>query len=245
MVLALAVMVAAVGAAAYFPSAWHGGPVLWPDACGYLSAARMLATKGVFALNLVQLNPRTLASPADVDPIGWWPPAYPALLALAAGRGATDPDRLLGATLAVDLVGEAVAAVGLGVLVWLAAENAAAGLIAAGLYLLCGPSMSEAPKVLSEHLFMPLAAWAMVAQLVLIRRGGWGLAAVTGLLWGLAALTRHWGVLLAGCAAVGAYATLAGATRRAKMQAAALPPWRSRGHVGSPGPCAIWLWQAA
>jgi hypothetical protein len=204
----LAGLLALTATALHVAQPWHAAPRLWPDACGYLSAARFLAAHHRYGMNLIPLNPRTLAQPVAVDAVTWWPPLYPALLALAAGRGAHDPVHLIATAAALDLAGELAASVGFLVLVYLVGGSLAAAVCAAALYLLSAPCISEAPRVLSEHLFMPLAVWAAVTHWWALERTDWAVGLLAGLLWGLACLTRHAGLGLAGCASLAAWLSL-------------------------------------
>ncbi|MCD6351359.1 MAG: glycosyltransferase family 39 protein, partial [Armatimonadetes bacterium] len=218
----VAPMVAVLSLALYVASHHHASPVLWPDACGYLSAARVLVQRGRYGLDLVQLNPRTLAAPPEIDPVGWWPPAYPVALALLSEFNA-EPDHLLAAAHWLDLAGELAAAAGLGLLARLVVGEAWAGLLAGALYLLSGPSLSEAPRLLSEHLFMAFVAWACLSHLLAIRGRHTSWAVAAGLLWGLAALTRHWGLVLVLCATGATFWALRGQLRHRGLRGAGVP----------------------
>lgn len=222
-ILAGLLAVCAVGV--YCAGQRNAAPMVWPDACGYLSAARVLATRGTYGLSVVQLNRLTLPEAPELDRIGWWPPLYSLAIALAAGSRMNDPVSLVAAANAIDLAGELLAAAGLGLLVWIAVRNVGAALLTGGLYLFSGPCMSEAPRILSEHLYMALAALAAAVHLVVVKRGGWLPATAAGVLWGLASLTRHWGVIVIACAASASVLALWSVPdRRRKLLAAVVTP---------------------
>lgn len=211
-------------AALYIAGQRHAAPVIWPDACGYLSAARVMATRGVYGLNLVQLNPWTLPEAPELDRLGWWPPLYSLVIALAAGHGVMDPAHLVATAGNLDLIGMLVAAAGLVALIAVASGSLPAGLLGGGLCILSGPFLSEVPRVLSEHLYLPLATWAAVLHLLAVKRGGWRLALGAGALWGLACLTRHWGVAAAVCAGGAAWMVLRGQGWRRWLPSVLLAP---------------------
>lgn len=190
-----------LGAVAIFcAGALHAGPVLWPDACGYLSAARAFAERHVYGMSLIQLNPLTLTDPPELDRIGWWPPGYAVAIALASGMSADDPERMIAAAHLLDLLGQLLAAAGFGLLAGVAGGSRTAGMIAGALYLLSAPVIYEIPRLQSEHLYLPLLAWATVLHMSAARRPRAAPVAGAALLWALAALTRHVAVVAAGCA---------------------------------------------
>ncbi|MCE5215645.1 hypothetical protein LLH03_01330, partial [bacterium] len=192
--------------------------------CGYLSAARIMATRGVYGLNLVQLNPYTLPEAPELDRLGWWPPLYSLVIAVAAGRGLMDAAHLVATAGNLDLAGMLVAAAGLVALITVASGSLPVGLLGGGLCILSGPFLSEVPRVLSEHVYLPLAVWAAVLHLLAVKRGGWRLALGAGTLWGLACLTRHWGVAAAVCAGGAAWMVLRGQGWRRWLPSVLLAP---------------------
>ncbi|MGC9318537.1 MAG: hypothetical protein ACP5KN_10965, partial [Armatimonadota bacterium] len=104
-----------LGAAALYAAGMlHAGPVLWPDACGYLSGAKMVAERGEYGLPLVQLNRSVLPDPPDLDRVPWWPPGYSAAIALASGMRGGDPTTMVAAAHMLGLACELAAAAGFG-----------------------------------------------------------------------------------------------------------------------------------
>ncbi|MEA3403429.1 MAG: hypothetical protein U9R79_19460 [Armatimonadota bacterium] len=184
----------------------HAGPVLWPDACGYLSGAKVVAERQEYGLSLVQLNPFVLPDPPDLDRVPWWPPGYSVAIALASGLNPGDPSAMVAAAHVLDLVCELAAAAGFGLLAALAVRSSTAGFVAAGLYLLSAPCMFEAPRLESEHLYLALMAWAAVLHMRGASRPRGREIAGAAVLWALAALTRHVAVVAAGCAGLAAVA---------------------------------------
>jgi hypothetical protein len=178
----------------------HAGPILWADAAGYISGAQVIASEHVYGLSLIQLNPYSLAELPTLDRVPWWPPGYSAAIAAVSLMDPSDPLRMVFTTHWLNLIGQLVAAAGFGVLAWKGTGRPVSGPLVAALYLLSGPSTYEAPRIVSEHLFMPLVAWAAVAHLkaALTRRPAYIVCAA--LLWTAAVLTRYNGAVIAGCA---------------------------------------------
>ncbi len=197
---ALAVLFTLGAASVFIAGALHAGPVVWADACGYLSAAQVVAERHQYGHSLVQLNAITLPDPPELDRIGWWPPGYAVAIALASGMSADDPARMIAAAHALDLIGQLLAAAGFGVLAGMVGRSRIAGVLAAGLYLLSVPIIYEIPRLQSEHLYFPLLAWALVLHLSAARRPRAATVAGAAVLWTLAALTRHVAIVPAGCA---------------------------------------------
>ncbi len=160
----------------------------------------MLAERHIYGLDLIQLNPETTVAPPEIERVPWWPPGYSAAIALVSGMSASDPLRMVLAAHWLNIVGQLTAAAGLGVLAWLATRRRLAGMVVAGLYLLSGPLMSEGPRIISEHLFMPLVAWAAVLHLKALTSRHRGFVLGASVLWSAAALTRYPGAVLAGIA---------------------------------------------
>ncbi|NSW56452.1 MAG: hypothetical protein HPY44_10580 [Armatimonadetes bacterium] len=182
----------------------HSAPIIWADSCGYLSAARTIHNEGVFGYRLVQLNPDTLADPPDTVRGGWWPPLYPFVISLIAGDSINTAEGAERAFFGLNLAGQLASLALLGWLIVSATGSLPAGFVAVGVYVLSAPSIWEAPRVVSEHLFMPLLLGAMLAQLRSIHCGRVWPALLAGVLWGLAGLTRHNALVLLACACLAA-----------------------------------------
>lgn len=198
----------------------HSAPIIWADSCGYVSAARTIHNEGVFGYRLVQLNPDTLADPPEIVRGGWWPPLYSFVISLVAGDGINTVEGVEGALFGLNLAGQLASLALLGWLIASATGSISAGLVAVGLYALSGPSMWESPRVVSEHLFMPLLLGALLAQHGAVRSGRLWLSLLAGVLWGLAALTRHNALVLLACACLAALIVLwRGGFRRVLMGA--------------------------
>ncbi len=206
--LALALLFAIGAAGVFVAGALHAGPVLWADACGYLSGAQVLAESHTYGIDLVQLNPDSLASPPRITRVPWWPPGYPVAVALVSGMSASEPLRMVIAAHWLGIAGQILAAAGFGVLTWLATGRRTAAPLVAGLYLLSAPLLYEAPRLLSEHLFMPLVAWAAVMHLKAIQTRKRGFIAGAVLLWSAAVLTRYTGAIIAGVAGLTSLAVI-------------------------------------
>lgn len=162
---ALAALLTLGAASIFIAGALHAGPVLRADACGYLSAAQVVAERHQYGHSLVQINAIMLPNPPGIDPVGWWPPGYSVAIALASCMSADDPERMVAAAHALDLIGQLLAAAGFGVLAGIVGRNRTASVLTAGLYLLSVPIILDIPRLQSEHLYMPLLAWALVLQL--------------------------------------------------------------------------------
>ena len=204
---ALAVLFTLGAASVFIAGALHAGPVVWADACGYLSAAQVVAERHQYGHSLIQLNVLMLPDPPEIDRVGWWPPGYPVAIALASGMRADDPARMIAAAHALDLISQLLAAAGFGVLAGIASRNRTAGVLTAGLYLLSVPIIHEIPRLQSEHLYMPLLAWALVLHLSAARKPRAATIAGAAVLWALAGLTRHVAIVAAGCAGLAVIAS--------------------------------------
>jgi len=199
-VLILALLFVVLAAGLLIASAMHAGPVVWPDSCGYISAAQVLIEQGHYALSLIQLNPYVLPDPPEFDRAPWWPPGYSVAIALASGWRADDPAGMILGAHALDILAQLLAAAGFGVLVYTVSRSRVAAALTAGLYLLSAPILYEIPRLQSDHLFLALLAWASVLHLRAAQRPRPATIAGAAALWALAALTRHAAIIAAGCA---------------------------------------------
>jgi hypothetical protein len=151
--------------------------------------------------------------PGLPDPLGMWPPLYPALVALvgAAGVPLESAARLVSAASFVAFAGAFHA------LSARALARGPAALVAAFSLSLAGVALLGA-HAWSEPTFLALVAGAMV--LLAGRGSGIALdarrAALAGLLLGLAALTRHAGIVVA-------FAAVAGSLRTPTLRGARVP----------------------
>ncbi|HCA48182.1 MAG TPA: hypothetical protein DEP45_12770 [Armatimonadetes bacterium] len=222
--LRLAVVAALAVAIFYSIMQQQAGPLLWPDAVGYVSGAQALVKRGVYSLSTMQFTPELLDAPSEINPVPWWPPGYSAAIALVSGLQADDPVRMVLATHALNLAGQLLAGLGFGVLASLTSGRRIAAPVVAGLYLLSGPVIYEAPRVLSEHLFMALVAWALVAHVKVVEAPHWRYVAVASVFWSAAVLTRYTGAPLAALAGMAGAVTLWQSEDRWRRIAGALVP---------------------
>ncbi len=135
---------------------------------------------------------------APEGPTAFRPPGFPVALAGVYGLVGTGSasDRWEAGRIAEAALG--TVAVGLICLIGLRLWGAAVGLVAGAIAAVYPPLVLVGTSLLSESLFIPLllgAVWAALRQRDSAPRWGW--AALSGLLLGLAALTRGNGVALA------------------------------------------------
>jgi len=210
LIAALGLAVVAVGL--YAVGQQHAGPILWADAAGYLSGAQVIAKRHLYGLSLIQLNPHTITELPELDRVPWWPPGYSTAIAVVSLMRYSDPLQMLVATHWMNLLGQITAAAGFGVLAWQGSGRPFTGPLVAALYLLSGPVTYEAPRILSEHLAMPLIAWAAVLHLKATTTQRPAFVIGAGVLWAAAVLTRYNAAFIAGFAGLASVIAL-GPTR--------------------------------
>lgn len=169
-----------------------------------------------------------------------WPPLHPFFLSLFIEPGSAelapaDRRRLLRVQVALGTLLVA----GTGLLAW-ALFDARTGAAAAGFAALHPTFVAYSHYFWSETLFALLVTLALASAVWARERGGLARAAATGVLFGLATLTREAGLLLAlACAGWRLASAAAGRRRRAAARAAlmllcalaSVAPWTLRNHA--------------
>ena len=201
------------------------GPGLDPDAMSYLGAAQSFAEHGTLRIPSGEWD-----SPDGTEALGHFPPGYSLVLAGPVALGA-EPVQ---AARAIEAVAASAAA---GLVVWLALGSGgpvAAVLAGALLFLTPGFALDHL-RVLSEPLFLALAALTLI---LMVRFPGRPLAA--GAVAALAGVVRYAGASLAGAAALWALSRPGTLGRRIGSAALALAPtallqvaWALRTHAES------------
>jgi hypothetical protein len=201
------------------------GPGLDPDAMSYLGAAESFAEHGT-----LRIPAGTWDSPDGTEALGHFPPGFSLVLAGPVALGA-DPVQ---AARAIEAVSAAVTA---GLVVWLAlgAGGPVAAALAGALLVLTPGFALDHLRVLSEPLFLSLAALTLVLMLRFPSRPLAG-----GVVAALAGAVRYAGASLAGAAALWALSRPGTLRRRIGLAALTLAPtalvqiaWALRAHAES------------
>ena len=201
------------------------GPGLDPDAMSYLGAAESFAEQGTLRIPV-----GTWDSPDGTEALGHFPPGFSLALAGPVALGA-DPVQ------AARTIEAASAAVTAGLVVWLAlGVGGPVAAVLAGTLLVFTPGFAlDHLRVLSEPLFLALAALTL---LLMLRLPGRPLA--HGVVAALAGAVRYAGASLAGAAALWALSRPGTLRRRIGSAALMLLPtavvqiaWTLRAHAES------------